>query len=146
MGANYTSENGEDLPLIMGCYGLGVSRLAQSAVEQSYDKNGIIWPSAIAPYHVVLVVPNVNDPEQMNVAEDLYRELNQSGIETLFDDRDERAGVKFKDAELIGIPYRLVTGKSLQEGKVELVERKSGNVEKVELSEVIAILQSKLKI
>ncbi len=145
MGANYTSENGEDLPLIMGCYGLGVSRLAQSAVEQSYDKNGIIWPSAIAPYHVVLVVPNVNDPEQMNVAEGLYRELNQSGIETLFDDRDERAGVKFKDAELIGIPYRLVTGKSLQEGKVELVERKSGNVEKVPLLEVIAILQSKLK-
>ncbi len=144
MNANYTNEQGENLPLIMGCYGLGVSRLAQAAIEQSYDKNGIIWPVAIAPYHVILVVPNVSEQEQMKVAQELYCQLNQAGIETLFDDRDERAGVKFKDAELIGIPYRLVTGKSLQEGLVELVERKSGNVEKIPLSQVISTLQTRL--
>ncbi len=141
MKANYTSEQGEDVPLSMGCYGLGVSRLAQAAVEQSYDKNGIIWPIAIAPYHVVIVIPNITDPAQVKAAETLYTELNQAGIETLLDDRDERAGVKFKDAELIGIPYRLVTGKSLQEGAVEVVERKTGLVSKVPLAEVVSTLK-----
>ena len=141
MGANYTSEGGEDLPLVMGCYGLGVSRLAQAAVEQSYDKNGIIWPVAIAPYHVIIVVPNVKDSGQMEVAESLYTELNQAGIETLLDDRDERAGLKFKDAELIGIPYRLVTGKSLQEGSIEVVERQTGTVQKLPLQDVVSTLK-----
>ncbi|HAG83913.1 MAG TPA: proline--tRNA ligase, partial [Cyanobacteria bacterium UBA12227] len=121
MGATYTNEQGEELPLYMGCYGVGVSRLAQAAVEQSYDKDGIIWPVAIAPYHAIITVPNVSDAEQMQVAEKLYTELNQVGIETLLDDRNERAGVKFKDADLVGIPYRIVTGRSLKEGKVEVV-------------------------
>lgn len=123
MGATYTNEQGEDLPLVMGCYGLGVSRLAQSAIEQSHDKDGIIWPVAIAPYHVIISVPNVKDEAQMAVAEQLYTVLNQAGIETLLDDRDERAGVKFKDADLVGIPFRIVTGRSIAEGKVELVNR-----------------------
>ncbi|NJM27693.1 MAG: proline--tRNA ligase [Pseudanabaena sp. RU_4_16] len=123
MGATYTNEQGEDLPLVMGCYGLGVSRLAQSAIEQSHDKDGIIWPVAIAPYHAIISVPNVKDDAQMAVAEQLYTALNQAGIETLLDDRDERAGVKFKDADLVGIPFRIVTGRSIAEGKVELVNR-----------------------
>jgi prolyl-tRNA synthetase len=123
MGATYTNEQGEDLPLVMGCYGLGVSRLAQSAIEQSHDKDGMIWPVAIAPYHVIIAVPNVKDEAQMAVAEQLYTVLNQAGIETLLDDRDERAGVKFKDADLVGIPFRIVTGRSITEGKVELVNR-----------------------
>ncbi len=110
MGATYTSEQGEEMPFVMGCYGVGVSRLAQSAVEQSYDKDGIIWPVAIAPYHAIISIPNISDAQQVEVAEKLYAELNQSGIETLLDDRDERAGVKFKDADLIGIPYRIVPG------------------------------------
>jgi len=141
MNATYTSEGGEDLPLVMGCYGLGVSRLAQAAVEQSYDKNGIIWPLAIAPYEVIIVVPNIKDSEQMKVAESLYNELNKARIETLLDDRDERAGVKFKDAELIGIPYRLVTGKSLQEGLIEVVERKTGKVDKIPVKDVVDFLE-----
>jgi prolyl-tRNA synthetase len=82
----------------MGCYGIGVSRLAQSAVEQSHDKDGIIWPLAIAPYQVIIIVPNITNAEQMKVAEQLYDQLNQAGIETLLDDRDERAGVKFKES------------------------------------------------
>ena len=123
MGATFTNEQGEEQPLVMGCYGVGVSRLAQSAVEQSYDKDGIIWPVSIAPYHAIICIPNIKDANQMEVAERLYTELNLMGVETIIDDRDERAGVKFKDADLIGIPYRIVTGRSLQDGKVEVVQR-----------------------
>jgi prolyl-tRNA synthetase len=136
MGATFTNEQGEEQPLIMGCYGVGVSRLAQAAVEQSYDKDGIIWPPAIAPYHVIICVPNISDEQQMSVAENLYTELNTMGIETILDDRDERAGVKFKDADLIGIPYRIVTGRSLQDGKVEVVQRATKESQNIAIAEV----------
>jgi len=141
LGATYTNEQGEEVPLVMGCYGLGVSRLAQASVEQSYDQNGIIWPVAIAPYHVIVTIPNMADEKQVKVAEQLYNQLNQAGIETLLDDRDERAGVKFKDADLIGIPYRLVTGRSLQSGKVEVVERASSSSTEIALDQVISTLK-----
>jgi prolyl-tRNA synthetase len=141
LGATYTNEQGEEMPLVMGCYGVGVSRLAQAAVEQSYDKDGIIWPVAIAPYQVIICVPNMGDAKQKEVAEKLYGELNQAGIETLLDDRDERAGVKFKDADLIGIPYRVVTGRSLKNGKVELVERATHNSQDIAIEEVVPTLQ-----
>ncbi|MEG4283655.1 proline--tRNA ligase [Microcoleus sp. A006_D1] len=141
MGATYTSEQGEEMPLIMGCYGVGVSRLAQSAVEQSYDKDGIIWPVAIAPYHAIISIPNISEAQQVEVAEKLYAELNKSGIETLLDDRDERAGVKFKDADLIGIPYRIVTGRSLKVGKVEVVERATHKSHEIPIEEVNSTLK-----
>jgi prolyl-tRNA synthetase len=142
MNAFYTNEAGESTPICMGCYGIGVSRLAQAAVEQSYDKDGIIWPVAIAPYQVIVVIPNLADAEQVKTAESLYNELNQASIETLLDDRDERAGVKFKDADLIGIPYRIVTGKSLKSGKVELVERASKKASEVAINEVVSYLRT----
>lgn len=141
MGATYTNEQGEEMPLVMGCYGVGVSRLAQSAVEQSYDKDGIIWPVAIAPYHVIISIPNISDTQQVEVAEKLYAELNQSGIETLLDDRDERAGVKFKDADLIGIPYRIVPGRSLKSGKVEVVERATHKSHEILIDQVNSTLK-----
>ena len=141
LGATYTSEQGEEVPLVMGCYGLGVSRLAQAAVEQSYDKDGIIWPVAIAPYQVIITIPNIADAQQVQAAEKLYTELNQSGVETLLDDRDERAGVKFKDADLIGIPYRIVTGRSLQAGKVEVVERATRKSQELPLDKVTSTLK-----
>lgn len=141
MGATYTNEQGEEMPLVMGCYGVGVSRLAQSAVEQSYDKDGIIWPVAIAPYHVIISIPNISDAQQVEVAEKLYAELNQSGIETLLDDRDERAGVKFKDADLIGIPYRIVPGRSLKSGKVEVVERATHKSHEILIEQVNSTLK-----
>ncbi|NJL67603.1 MAG: proline--tRNA ligase [Microcoleus sp. SM1_3_4] len=141
MGATYTNEQGEEMPLIMGCYGVGVSRLAQSAVEQSYDKDGIIWPVAIAPYHAIISIPNISDAQQVEVAEKLYAELNRSGIETMLDDRDERAGVKFKDADLIGIPYRIVTGRSLKQGKVEVVERATHKSQEIAIDEVCSTLK-----
>lgn len=141
MGATFTDEQGKEKPLVMGCYGVGVSRLAQSAVEQSYDKDGIIWPVAIAPYEVIIVIPNISDEEQVKAAEKLYQDFNNAGIEALLDDRNERAGVKFKDADLIGIPYRIVTGKSLKEGKVELVTRATKEAEMINLDEVVTTLR-----
>lgn len=141
LGATYTNEQGEEVPLVMGCYGVGVSRLAQAAVEQSYDKDGIIWPVAIAPYQVIIAIPNIADQAQVQAAEQLYTQLNSSGIETLLDDRDERAGVKFKDADLIGIPYRIVTGRSLQSGKVEVVERATRKSQEIPLAEVTSTLK-----
>lgn len=140
MGATYTNEQGEEKPLFMGCYGVGVSRLAQSAVEQSYDKDGIIWPVAIAPYHAIVTIPNINDARQVEIAQQLYTELNRAGIETLLDDRDERAGVKFKDADLIGIPYRIVTGRAIANGKVEVVERATRNSQEIVIEEVTSTL------
>ncbi len=137
MNATYTNEQGEEKPFYMGCYGIGVSRLAQSAVEQSHDKNGIIWPIAIAPYQVVITVPNITDSQQRQVAENLYEGLLSLGLDVLLDDRDERAGVKFKDADLIGIPYRIVTGRSLKEGKVEIVKRVDQSSEDISLTEVV---------
>jgi prolyl-tRNA synthetase len=141
MGATFTDEQGKEKPLVMGCYGVGVSRLAQSAVEQSYDKDGIIWPVAIAPYEVIIVIPNMSDEEQVKAAENLYQDLNNAGIEALLDDRNERAGVKFKDADLIGIPYRIVTGKSLKEGKVELVTRATKEAQMINLEVVVNTLK-----
>jgi prolyl-tRNA synthetase len=141
MGATYTNEQGEEKPLVMGCYGVGVSRLAQAAVEQSYDQDGIIWPVAIAPYHAIVTIPNINDAQQVEIAEKLYTELNQAGIETLLDDRNERAGVKFKDADLIGIPYRIVTGRAIANGKVEVVERKSRNSHEIPITEIVSTLK-----
>lgn len=141
MGATYTNEQGEEVPLVMGCYGVGVSRLAQAAVEQSYDKDGIVWPVAIAPYHAIVVIPNIADQQQVEAAEQLYRDLNAAGIETLLDDRNERAGVKFKDADLVGIPFRIVTGRSLKDGKVEVVQRASHESQELAIDTVVTTLQ-----
>ena len=140
MGATYTNEQGKTEPLWMGCYGIGVSRVAQAAVEQSYDERGIVWPVAIAPYHAIVIVPNINDTEKMLVAEKIYRELNEAGIETLLDDRKERAGVKFKDSELVGIPYRIVTGRSLVDGKLEVVVRATQESCDLPIEEVVSTI------
>jgi prolyl-tRNA synthetase len=145
MGATYTNEAGEEVPLVMGCYGVGVSRLAQAAVEQSYDQDGIIWPVSIAPYHAIVIIPNISDSKQVEVATKLYHDLNNAGIETLLDDRDERAGVKFKDADLIGIPYRIVTGRSLKDGKVEVVKRATKEAQDILIEEVVIKLKQFLE-
>ncbi|XGV88550.1 MAG: proline--tRNA ligase [Limnothrix sp. BL-A-16] len=144
MSAAFTTESGESQPFWMGCYGVGVSRIAQAAVEQSHDKNGIIWPVAIAPYQAIVTVPNIADENQMAIAQQLYTDLNAAGIETILDDREERAGVKFKDADLIGIPFRVVTGRAIAQGKVELVTRATGTAEEVAIAELVSTLQTKI--
>ncbi|QEK11142.1 proline--tRNA ligase [Crassaminicella thermophila] len=118
-GAKYTDENVKEQPMVMGCYGIGVSRTMAAIIEQHHDENGIIWPLEVAPYHVIISVVNVKNEEQMKLGEKLYQELLNANVEVLLDDRPERAGVKFKDADLIGIPIRITVGKKASEGIVE---------------------------
>ncbi|MDD3653069.1 MAG: proline--tRNA ligase [Desulfotomaculaceae bacterium] len=129
LGAFYLDESGQSRPVIMGCYGIGVTRTMAAAIEQNNDKDGIIWPAAIAPFQVVVVPISVKEEQQMAAAEDVYNRLIAAGIEALLDDRPERAGVKFKDADLIGYPLRVTIGaKSLGSKQVEVRVRKTGEV------------------
>lgn len=131
MNAVYMDVDGKPKPYIMGCYGIGISRTAAAAVEAHYDDWGIKWPISIAPYHVVVVPVSTKDELQMKVATDIYNQLQSAGIEVVIDDRDERPGVKFKDADLIGFPFRITVGKSIQNGNVEFVVRETGSKEEM---------------
>jgi prolyl-tRNA synthetase len=145
LNANFTNEAGIDEPLWMGCYGIGVSRLAQAAVEQHNDAQGICWPLSIAPFELIVVPANIADAVQAELAERLYGELQAAGIEVLLDDRGERAGVKFKDADLLGIPWRLVVGRAAAEGIVELVERATGHTSQLPAAEISATLVPRIQ-
>jgi prolyl-tRNA synthetase len=127
MKAEFLDEKGKTNPIIMGCYGIGVSRLLSAVVEQFHDENGIIWPNKLAPFEVHLIPVNMKNEEQVKVAEQIYHDLQAKGYEVLYDDRAERPGVKFADSDLIGIPVRITIGKRAGEGIVEVKERKSGN-------------------
>jgi len=147
MGATYLDENGKEQLMVMGCYGIGVGRTMAAAIEQNYDVDGIIWPVAIAPYHVVVVPVSDREAEQTEAAEKIYQELLTKGIEVVLDDRKERPGVKFKDADLIGYPLRITVGsKSLAEGKVEIKTRATGEIEYVDMGQAAAFVQEKLKV
>jgi prolyl-tRNA synthetase len=133
MGATYIDEKQQIRDLVMGCYGIGVSRLVATTIEQHNDANGMIWPMSVAPYHVHLVTIG-RDENLLAVARDLYRGLQAANVEVLWDDRDERPGVKFKDADLIGIPLRVTIGaKGLAEGRIELKARTETDPKKAEL-------------
>ena len=140
LGTSFTTDNGTEQPFWMGCYGIGISRLAQATVEQHHDEAGICWPVAIAPFEVIVVVANLQDEVQRNLGEHLYSELGRSGLEVLLDDRSERAGVKFKDADLIGIPWRIVVGRDASKGQVELVRRADRQTRLMAADEALAEL------
>ena len=140
MNASFTNAEGNQEAFWMGCYGIGVSRLAQAAVEQNHDQAGICWPLAIAPFEAAIVVANMQDEAQLALGELLYAQLQSSGVDVLFDDRSERAGVKFKDADLIGIPWRLVVGRDAANGQVELVERATREAQVLPHAEAVALL------
>lgn len=135
LGCKLLDENGNETTVIMGCYGIGVSRCIAAIIEQNCDDNGIIWPVAVAPYEVSVVPVNASDEVQMAVAEEIYAKLNAAGIETIMDDRDERAGVKFKDADLLGMPVRITVGKFAKDGIVEFKLRSSDEVLKMSPAE-----------
>lgn len=139
MNAVYLDADGKTKPYIMGCYGIGISRTAAAAVEAHHDDWGIKWPLAIAPYHVTIVPVSTKDELQMTTANKIYEELLANGVEAVIDDRDERPGVKFKDADLIGFPFRITVGKTISEGNVEFVTRATG--EKVAMKPEVAIKQ-----
>ena len=137
MNATYKDENQQDHPLVMGCYGIGVSRTLAAVIEQHHDEDGIIWPVSVAPYHAIVTLVKPKDEEQAKVAEEIYQSLLTAGVEAVIDDRDERPGVKFKDADLLGFPIRITVGKRAGEGIVEYKLRRDS--EKSELSVAEAI-------
>lgn len=138
--AFYLDENGQEKPLVMGSYGIGPARIAAAAIEQNHDKDGIIWPKSIAPFDVEILPLNINDKKTMEVAQKIYKALKEKNIEVLMDDRDERAGVKFKDADLIGIPTHIIIGeKNLKENFVEVKDRKTREIKKVMAEEVLSL-------
>lgn len=137
MNATYKDENQQDHPLVMGCYGIGVSRTLAAVIEQHHDEDGIIWPVSVAPYHAIVTLVKPKDEEQAKVAEEIYQSLLVAGVEAVIDDRDERPGVKFKDADLLGFPIRITVGKRAGEGIVEYKLRRDS--EKIEISVAEAI-------
>ncbi|WP_373233439.1 proline--tRNA ligase [Cohnella sp.] len=137
MGARYLDANGREQLMIMGCYGIGVSRLVSAIVEQHHDERGIVWPLAIAPYTVHLIPISMKDDTQRKIANDMYDALRHKGIEVLLDDRDERAGVKFNDSDLIGLPIRIVVGKDAIHGHVEYVDRGTNEKELLSIDEAM---------
>ncbi len=138
MGANYVDENQMEQPIVMGCYGIGVTRTLAAVVEQHHDENGIIWPMSVAPYHAIITLVKPDDEVQAGVAERIYQELLDARVEVLLDDRKERPGVKFKDADLLGIPVRITVGKLAGEDKVEYKLRRDAEKEEISVSEAIA--------
>ena len=145
MNCVYLDENGKSCEMVMGCYGIGVSRTMAATIEQNYDENGIIWPMSIAPYHVDVIPANVKDNEQMKTADIIYQKLLEEGVEVVIDDRDERAGFKFKDADLIGFPIKIIAGKGVTNGKVEMVCRKTGEKEELNIDEVVDRVKKLIK-
>lgn len=137
MGAMYVDEHQKEQPIVMGCYGIGVTRTLAAVVEQHHDDNGIIWPMSVAPYHVIITLVKPDDEVQAEVAENIYQALQKAGVEVLLDDRKERPGVKFKDADLLGIPVRVTVGKLAGEGKVEYKLRRDADKEEIMISEAI---------
>ena len=145
MGARVLLADGTEVPIIMGSYGIGVERAIAAAVESFHDQAGIAWPASIAPFHVVVTPVNIKDQELFGTAQRVYDELVKAGIEALLDDRDERAGVKFNDADLIGVPYRITIGKKVKEGKVELMTRSTRESEDVSIESVVPVIAAKLQ-
>ena len=141
MNATVLDQNGREVPVVMGSYGIGVERIMAAAIELHHDADGIIWPRAIAPFDVVVTVTNIKQQELTDAGERLYKDLRAAGLEVLLDDRDERAGVKFKDADLVGIPYRITVGKKIADSTVELFDRATKQSTDVKLDEVVARVQ-----
>lgn len=144
MNAKFIDEDGKERPFIMGCYGIGVTRTMASIIEQHHDDNGIIWPLSVAPYHVSVIPVNVKDEDQVKVANELYEKLINMRVEVLLDDRNERAGVKFKDSELMGIPIRVTVGKKISDGEVEFKLR-NGEMEVIKINDVYNIIEDEFK-
>lgn len=146
MGAMVQDQEGQQRPMVMGCYGIGVTRMLAAIVEQNHDDNGIIWPMAIAPYHAVVLPLQVQDAEVMAAAEKIYADLKKAGVEVMLDDRDLRAGAKFKDADLIGVPLRITLGsRGLKEGQVEFKARRASENQMIAVDAIVAHVANLVK-
>jgi prolyl-tRNA synthetase len=145
--AYFLDENGQEKPVIMGSYGIGPARIAAAAVEQNNDKDGIVWPRSIAPFAVEILPLNMNDAKTVEIAERLYKDLQRRGVDVLMDDRPERAGVKFKDADLIGIPLQIILGeKTLKEGMLEVKNRRAKESVKTRIEDAVDSVEKSARI
>jgi len=145
LDALFLDENEQRHPMIMGCYGIGVNRIVAGLAETSHDENGLIWPLAVAPYEVLLIPLNLDDEQVVQTAERFYAELTDAGVEVLIDDRKARPGFKFKDADLIGIPLRIVVGsKGVKQGEIEIKWRSDADPQKIAVDRAIATVQDML--
>ena len=142
MGARVLTQDGKEVPIVMGSYGIGVERIMASAIELHHDADGIVWPKAIAPFDCVVTITNMKQDDLREAGEKLYHDLQRAGLDVLLDDREERAGVKFKDADLIGIPYRVTVGKKAADGLVELFDRATKQTEDVRIKEIVERVQA----
>ena len=142
LGAKFVDEDGQERPIIMGCYGIGVSRIMGAVVEASHDEKGIIWPREIAPFQAIIILVNASDQAQSSLANQVYQELSGRGVEVLLDDREERPGVKFNDADLIGVPIQVVAGRSATEGRVEVRRRGGEQAELLTPDQAVERVQS----
>jgi len=141
MGATVLTQDGKEVSIVMGSYGIGVERIMAAAIELHHDQDGIIWPKSIAPFDVIVTITNIKDGGLREHGETLYKDLQRAGLDVLLDARDERAGVKFKDADLIGIPYRITIGKKAADGIVELFDRSAKSSEDVKLNDIVSRVQ-----
>jgi prolyl-tRNA synthetase len=144
--ATFTDEEGNERTIIMGCYGIGVSRIISAVAEVCNDANGLIWPAALAPFQVQLICANMADVLQHELAEQVYQALEAAGLDVLYDDREERAGSKFKDADLIGAPLQIVVGKLAAEGKAEVRDRATKASEAVAAGELAEYILQRCRI
>jgi prolyl-tRNA synthetase len=147
MNATVLDEEGNQRPMEMGCYGIGITRMLAAIIEQNHDDNGIIWPMAVAPYHVIVQLLQVQDEEVVKVADEIYAGLKAHGVEVLLDDRDLRPGNKFKDADLIGIPIRVtVGGRGVKEGIVEVKGRREESAQNIPITDVVAHVHAQVQV
>ncbi|GAB6065465.1 proline--tRNA ligase [Aquifex pyrophilus] len=145
MKAYFTDRDGKEKPIIMGCYGIGISRILSALVEQYHDEKGIKWPTPVAPFELDVILLNTKDEEMKQVAEKIYLEAEEKGIDVIYDDRDETPGFKFADADLVGFPYRIVVGKKVKEGKVEVQSRHTGEKWDVPIEEAVNFVKEKIE-
>ena len=145
MKAYFTDRDGKEKPIVMGCYGIGISRILAALVEQYHDEKGIKWPTPVAPFELDIILLNTKDEEMKQVAEKLYLEAEEKGIDVIYDDREESPGFKFADADLVGFPYRIVVGKKVKEGKVEVQSRMTGEKWDVEIDKAIDFVKEKIE-
>lgn len=143
LGANFLDENGKSVPMVMGTYGIGVSRLLAAIIEQNHDENGCVWTEESAPFALTILVSNIKDEAQSELGGTLYRKMVEKGVDVVLDDRKDRFGAKMKDYELLGVPYAVIIGKKLAEGNVELVTRKGMVKEEVAAEAIAAVLDER---
>ena len=144
MGCTYLNDKGVEVPMVMGCYGIGVTRTMASIIEQNHDENGICWPINVAPYHAVIIAVNYKDETQRNLADEMYNTLRKAGVEVVLDDRDAKPGFKFKDWDLIGVPMIITVGRKASDGIVEFKFRKENVKEEKQVNEAIEIVINKV--